>query len=149
MEVIFTKTDSGCNTQCTRPDGTVVEWESPNNGKVPHDIVHWIIESKLELHDSFYGNIALGQDDYSVNELAHSNSELAKTEKLVLLIEADMAIRDGKLHADPSAMRGLYGLKYPHSCSEETVSELIGLIDGAASDWNSRVAGEQLHRSFL
>lgn len=78
MDVTFTKTDRGCNTQCTRPDGSVVEWESPDNGKVPHDIVRWIVESKLDLHDSFYGNIALGEDDRSVNELAQSGSELAK-----------------------------------------------------------------------
>ena len=148
MEVEYIKTETGCRTQCTRSDGSVIDWESPNNGKIPHDIVHWIIETKLCLNDSFYGNIARGQDDYSVNELAHSDTELAKTEKLVLLIEADMAIRDGKLHADPSAVRGLYGLQYPHDCSDETVTELIGLIDEAANDWRSRVPGEQVRRSF-
>ena len=148
MEVRLTKTENGCRTKCTRTDGSVVEWESPNNGKVPHDIVHWIIETKLCLHDSFYGNIARGQNDYSVSELAHSDTELAQTEKLALLIEADIAIRDGKLRADPSAVRGLYGLQYPHGCSDETVTELIDLIYEAASDWRSRVSGEEVSRTF-
>lgn len=148
MEVKFTKTENGCRTKCTRIDGSVVEWEAPNNGRVPHDIVHWVIETTLCLDDSFYGNIAKGQDDYSVNELAHSDTELAKTEKLVLLIEADIAIRDGKLHADPNAMRGLYGLKYPHGCTDETVTELIGMIDEAAKDWNDRATGDEVRRTF-
>lgn len=83
-----------------------------------------------------------------MNELAKSDTELAKTEKLVLLIEADIAIRDGKLHADPTAVRGLFGLRYPHGFTEETITELIGLIDEAANDWSSRQVGDQVNRSF-
>lgn len=64
------------------------------------------------------------------------------------MIEADIAIRDGKLHADPNAMRGLYGLKYPHGCTDETVTELISMIDEAAKDWSDRATGDEVRRTF-
>ena len=148
MEVIFTKAEAGCTTQCKRSVGSIEEWESPDGGAIPHDMIHWIVETKLNLYDSLFGNISAGQDHYSVNELAHNDSELAKTEKLVLLIQADLAIRDGKLHADPDAIRGLYGLEYPHSCDKQIKGEIICAIDDAAKDWSALSVGDRVSRFF-
>jgi hypothetical protein len=59
-----------------------------------------------------------------------------------------MAIRDSKLHADPEALRGRYGLKYPHECTAAAIDQLIGSLDSAANDWRRRSIGEQVIRSF-
>ena len=148
MEVIFTRTESGCRTRCKRDDGTSEEWNSPDGGAIPHDLVHWIVETKLDLRNSFYGNIAQGQDHHSVNELAHSASELASTELLVLLIQGEIATRNGTLHADPKAVRGIYGLHYPDSCSAQDKEAIIDTINSEAASWSAMEVGETLARTF-
>ncbi len=148
MEVIFTKTESGCRTRCKRDDGTSEEWDSPDGGAIPHDLVHRIVATKLDLRNSFYGNIAQGQDRYSVNELAHSDSELASTELLVLLIQSEIATSNGTLHADPKAVRGMYGLRYPDSCSDHDKEAIIDAIKVAAASWSVMGVGEAVARRF-
>ena len=39
---------------------SITRKESPDRGSIPHDLVHWIVETKLDLRDSFYGNVAAG-----------------------------------------------------------------------------------------
>jgi hypothetical protein len=148
MDVTFTKTRTGCATRCQRSDSSVEQWESPGEDTPPHDIVHWIVETKLGLQDSFYGNIAAGQDHYSVNELAHADTELASTELLVLLIQSEIATRRGTLHADPEAIRGLYGLRYPDTCGADQREEIIHEIEVAGEEWSNLSEGGRWLRSF-
>ena len=148
MEISFTKTEGGCTTRCKRMDGSIEEWESPDGGSIPHDLVHWIVETKLDLRDSFYSNVAAGQDQYSVNELAHNDSELAVTEKLVLLIQNEIATRNGTLHADPNAIRGMYGLRYPDCCNEQEKESIISAIEADAVTWSALSVGEKVLHTF-
>ncbi len=148
MNVCFTKTESGCKTCCTRIDGTFEEWESPDDGVIPHDMVHWIVENHLRLTESFYSHIAAGHGNYSVNELAHNESELANTELLVLLIQSEIASRNGSLYADPEAIRGMYGLNYPDSCSESDVETIIQEIHKAEDVWNAMGIAESVIHTF-
>lgn len=148
MEVTFTKTESGCTTRCRRSDGSCEEWESPDGVAIPHDLVHWIVETKLGLTESFYGNIAAGQDHYSVNELAHNDTELASTELLVLLIQNEIATRDGVLHADPEAIRGMYGLRYPEFCGDDARQAIIDAVDAESAEWAALKVGDTVTRTF-
>ncbi len=48
----------------TRADGTVVHWKFPAYGDgLPHDLVHLVVESGLEMRDGFWGLIDRGAGD--------------------------------------------------------------------------------------
>jgi hypothetical protein len=106
------------------------------------------VETKLDLRDSFYANIASGLDHYSVNDLAVEDTELAATEVLVLLIQSEMATRRGRLHADPATLRGLFGLRYPSCCSEAHREEIIRDLEFASEEWGDLAEGDRLQRTF-
>ncbi len=47
----------------TRADGTEVHWQFPASGDgLPHDLVHLVVESGLEMRDGFWGLIDRGAD---------------------------------------------------------------------------------------
>ena len=148
MQVTFTKTAQGCRTRCERADRSIEEWDSPDAAGIPHDLMHWIVEAHLALEESFYGHIRNGLDHHRVNELAHSNSELASTELLVLLIQNEAAMRRGELHADPEAVRGLYGLHYPEYCSSADKESLINTLESATQAWRDLRIGNSWLRYF-
>lgn len=148
MIVTFTKTDAGCETRCTRLDGSCASWCSPGSGSVPHDLVHWVVEDHFHLSASFYGNIAAGQDHYSVNELADPDSELAQTESLVLNIECEFGVRQGRLHADPATLRGMYGLSFPDFLTSDDLNQILSKLDRLESAWAEMSIGERLEYQF-
>ena len=111
-------------------------------------MVHWIVENHFGLSNSFYGHIAGGHGHYSVNELAHSESELATTERLVLLVQNEVATRNGTLHADSKAIRRMYGLHYPDYCSEKDVELIIQEILRAKDAWQKMGFAESVSHIF-
>ena len=148
MNVVFRKTNSGCSTSCTRRDGFAESWESSVDGAVPHDLVHWIVEDHFKLKDSFFGYVARGKDHHSVNELADPESELSQTERLVLNIQGELGVEDGTIHADPSALRGLYGLEYPSYCSQGDVATILDTLHNARANWNGMRVNESIEFEF-
>lgn len=149
MKLAFTKTDTAADLTITRSDGSADSWLTTMACGIPHDLIHWIVEDHFDLKHAFYGQIAAGMDQYAVNELAEPESELAKTEKLVLLIQTDHDIRAGKLNASSSHLRGLYGLRYPSFCADSDVDQICEKISSQSQRWAALHAGETLEFEFF
>lgn len=66
MKVVIKKLNGRNQLTCHRPDGTV---ETANLGpSLPrHDLAHFVVESRLDIRNGFYDNIANG---YSVAQLS-------------------------------------------------------------------------------
>jgi hypothetical protein len=55
----------------TRDDGSEVFWTWPSYGReLPHDLVHWVVESEARLDQGFWGLVASGVDPTRVNKSA-------------------------------------------------------------------------------
>jgi hypothetical protein len=55
----------------TRDDDTEVFWTWPSYGRdLPHDLVHWVVESEVHLDQGFWGLVASGVDPTRVNKSA-------------------------------------------------------------------------------
>ncbi len=144
MRIQCTKTKQAAHLDITRSDGSSDRWETSMASGVPHDLVHWVVEEHFDLRSSFYGHIASGLDQYLVNELARPDTELAQTEKLVLLLQTELDVRSGRLHASPTHLRGLYGLRYPSYCDDEDIDRICDKIGTYASRWEEMAVGDGL-----
>jgi hypothetical protein len=62
MEITFTRLDERfVETTVTREDGAVLATRSPGAGdRLPHDLIHYVVERELELDDGLWGRIANG-----------------------------------------------------------------------------------------
>jgi len=63
MDITFKRTDRGrCKVSAVRDDGsTLAVISSPGQGEaLPHDLVHYVVESELRLERGFWGCIAAG-----------------------------------------------------------------------------------------
>jgi hypothetical protein len=55
----------------TRDDDSEVFWTWPSYGReLPHDLVHWVVESEAGLGEGFWGLVASGVDPNRVNKSA-------------------------------------------------------------------------------
>ena len=88
----------------TRAAGAGVSFQFPKKGPLPHDAVHYVVESVMGLQQAFWGRIAAGQSPDSIQQLAHVGGhpsakragkpaadivEMLQAERLVECLEAD------------------------------------------------------------
>lgn len=98
MQVYFKKCDGKVDwLECVRQDGSTTRCPMPKQGILPHDLVHYVVESTLELRRGFYGIIAAGvgfpksappwdADEFAIDDL----TEALQAESLVECFQAEM-----------------------------------------------------------
>lgn len=65
MLVRFTKAPVAAKADqltCVRDDGTTTTGEMPRQGILPHDAIHFVVESTLGWRDAFFGHVARGAE---------------------------------------------------------------------------------------
>jgi hypothetical protein len=60
-----------------RPDGTRTQSAMPRQGILPHDLLHWVVESALPLRWGFLGQVAAGADADYVMARVHDPDQAA------------------------------------------------------------------------
>ena len=88
----------------SRANGAAVSFQFPKKGPLPHDAVHYVVETVMGLRMAFWGRIAAGQSPDSIQQLAHAGGhpsakraavpapeivEMLQAERLVECLEAD------------------------------------------------------------
>lgn len=68
------RTDKYDHLRCVRADGTVDGVPMPRQGILPHDLVHYVVESALPLAHGFLSLVARGAQLAFVMEAAHDRS---------------------------------------------------------------------------
>jgi len=58
-----------------RDDGTACECAMPRQGILPHDLVHYVVESRLRLANGFLSLVAAGADAQFVMAATHGDSD--------------------------------------------------------------------------
>ncbi|MFQ3618347.1 MAG: hypothetical protein SNJ57_15385 [Cyanobacteriota bacterium] len=98
MKIHFTKCEGKVDwLECIRQDHSTTRCPMPKQGILPHDLVHYVVESSLELRHGFYGLIAAGvgfpksappwnADEFEIDDL----TEALQAESLVECFQAEM-----------------------------------------------------------
>jgi hypothetical protein len=105
MKIEITKGDRDDVIVATRVDGTRIETRFPHKGPVPHDAVHFFVESELRLRDAFWGHVERGVHPEAIAAMAkaggHASAsraeapdativQMIQAERLVECFEADL-----------------------------------------------------------
>lgn len=69
------KTDKLDRLRYVRRDGSSTACSMPRQGILPHDLIHYVIESQLQLSDGFTGLIAQGAEAAFATQLSHGLAE--------------------------------------------------------------------------
>lgn len=84
MIIIFTKGDAKYSyLKCIRDDQTITETMMPEQGIMPHDMLHYIVEKQLAFEHAFYGQLKAGADiDFKLkhNQLSQEHTDIDQTE---------------------------------------------------------------------
>jgi len=81
------KNDKNDRLRFVRADGSETQTAMPRQGTLPHDLVHYIVESALPLKHGFLSQIASGSDAGFVMQAVHDRSNPA-TETEAIQAEA-------------------------------------------------------------
>jgi hypothetical protein len=105
MRITITKGEREDRIEAVRADGSSVQTTFPHKGPIPHDAVHFYVESALQLGDAFWGTVAAGRHPEEVAEIAkaggHASAKratgadpsivrLVQAERVVECFEADL-----------------------------------------------------------
>lgn len=105
MRIAITKGETADSIETLRGDGSVVRTRFPHKGPIPHDAVHFFVESGLGIRDAFWGLVEAGKHPEEVQDLAkaagHASASRAtapdphfvpviQAERIVECFEADL-----------------------------------------------------------
>ena len=114
MRLIATKLGSGKRAdrlRFLREDGTGSDVPMPRQGILPHDLVHYAVESTLGLTHGFLGLVAGGADPAFVMELAH-RPDAREVERQAIQAEAIVEGLQSQLWSGPFDVEAfLYGVE--------------------------------------
>ena len=69
------KTDKLDRLRYVRADGSFTACSMPRQGILPHDLIHYVVESQLQLSNGFTGLIAQGAEAAFATQLSHGLAE--------------------------------------------------------------------------
>lgn len=160
MLVRFTKDPpaAGHDTlTCIRPDGTATTSMLPRQGVLPHEAIHFVVESALGWRDALFGDVASGATLAEAHAKLHGGarawSKMTQALQTEALVDTFQAEQWGGAN-DPAAFAEQLvaacrrrGVPPPDVTAEEIDRVRTALRDFGAA-WRPLVAGKSLERTF-
>jgi hypothetical protein len=137
VKISITKGDVADSIEALRADGSAVRTTFPHKGPIPHDAVHFFVESGLGIGDAFWGLVESGRHPEEVQDLAkaagHASASrtskpasyfvpVIQAERIVECLEADLWGGGG----DPDMLRAMV-----RSGCEQSLVPVFPLTDAA------------------
>jgi hypothetical protein len=84
MEIAFIRLNKRrVKVSITRDDGAVLETTSPGAAdRVPHDLIHYVVESQLQFDDGFWGRVASGATFSSMRVIEPAKRRLPRAQRV-------------------------------------------------------------------
>lgn len=165
MEVEITKGTSGDLLQVRRGNGSIAKTDFPKKGLLPHDAIHLVVESELQMKTGFWGRVAAGATPEEVGAVAiaggHRSSSRAQTplEEIVELIQAERIVEcfEAEMWSEPSSVDTFIGVldaacaqsrvKCP-KLSEQNILRIRTRLNALFNRWQKLEIGESLVLSW-
>jgi hypothetical protein len=118
MQITITKGTTDDLIEVHRDDGTSVSTRLPKKGPVPHDAVHYIVESELGAAHGFWGMVADGRHPEEIQDIAkaagHASASRGRKPdpSIVQIIQVERAVECFEADlwgggADPATLRAM------------------------------------------
>ena len=162
MRITITKGEDEDRIEAVRADGSSVSTRFPHKGPVPHDAVHFHVESALAIRDAFWGMVAAGKYPQEIADIAkvagHASAKraevpdasivpLLQAERLVECFEADMwsgGETGPEVLRDTIAAACAQSLVPPVEIADDTICAIQSQLKALLRRWPATAAGEQL-----
>lgn len=161
MRIEIIRTNCGQAIEIARDDGSRGRFSIPAKGPLPHDAVHYCVESTLGMRNAFWGSIAAGADPSEIEQRAkqggHASSkraeppdaaliELLQAERLVECFEAE-SWSGGEDDEGISTMAEA-GWRASHvpplALSAAQIAEIRRRLAAIAAEWRTTGQGEAM-----
>jgi hypothetical protein len=162
MRITITKGERKDRIEAARADGSRVETRFPHKGPIPHDAVHFHVESTLQLGDAFWGMVAAGRHPEEVADIAkaggHASAKrateaddsivgLVQAERVVECFEADLwsgGTTSPETIRDAIAAGCAQSLVPTIDVSDEAVAAIQSSLKDLVVRWPAAAPGEKL-----
>jgi hypothetical protein len=162
MRITITKGERSDRIEALRADGSKVSTTFPHKGPIPHDAVHYIVESELGIADGFWGLVGSGRHPEEIADLAkaagHASAKRASVpeESIVGVVQAERAVEcfEADLWSgadnEPGTLREMIAagsdqsLVPPIEISDESIGRIRGNLRDFANRWAALKPGEGL-----
>jgi hypothetical protein len=162
MRITITKGEREDRIKAVRADGSSVYTAFPHKGPVPHDAVHFYVESALAIPDAFWGTVARGEHPEAIAALAkaagHASASRAAIpeESIVRLVQAERAVECfeadlwGGSGSSPETIRDTIAagceqsLVPPLEITDEAIECIRSSLRDMRARWSAAAAGDHL-----
>jgi hypothetical protein len=145
-----------------RTSGGEVSWEFPTYGdRLPHDLVHLVVEAAFDVREGFWGRVDAGVDLARANAAANrtggpdkydgfgaSLDEILVAEALAAAPWSDADATDGRCVESVIAACVEYGVAVPRTMSLARVAEVRSVLADLEHRWASFAARGAIDLSF-
>jgi hypothetical protein len=162
MRITITKGEREDWIEAVRSDGSSVRTSFPHKGPIPHDAVHFYVESSLGIRDAFWGTVAAGRHPEEVAAIAkaggHASAKRAnvpemsivssvQAERAVECFEADLwggGATNPQTIRDTISVACAQSLVPPIEVTDEAISTIRTSLSELSRRWPSAAKGERL-----
>lgn len=162
MRITITKGEREDAVEAVRADGSSVRTSFPHKGPVPHDAVHFYVESALAISDGFWGMVARGEHPEAIADIAkaagHASACRAAVpeESIIRLIQAERAVEcfeadlwsggdsGPELIREMIAAGCVQSLVAPLELSDEAIATIRSRLGDLLGRWSAAAHGDHL-----
>jgi hypothetical protein len=162
MRITITKGEREDSIEAVRADGSSVRTSFPHKGPIPHDAVHFYVESSLGIADAFWGMVAAGRHPEEVAAIAkeggHASAKRAMVPEasVVRLVQAERAVECFEADlwsggaSSPETIRETieagcaHSLVPPIDLSDQAIASIRFYLADLMQHWRSAPLGERL-----
>jgi hypothetical protein len=162
MRITITKGEREDSVEAVRADGSSVRSSFPHKGPIPHDAVHFYVESSLGIADAFWGMVAAGRHPEEVAAIAkeggHASAKRATVPEasVVRLVQAERAVECFEADlwsggaSSPQTIRETieagcaHSLVPPIDLSDQAIASIRFYLADLMRHWRSAPLGERV-----
>lgn len=162
MRITITKGEKEDRLDMHRADGSHLSTRFPHKGPIPHDFVHYAVESELGLDRGFWGLVHAGHDPAEIQEMAksagHASSKRADvpSPEFVAAIQAERVVEAFEADLWSGAVGDPSGVAYmaeagcaqsfvpPPALDPSCVARIRGRIAEFGEHWAALPPGEAI-----
>jgi hypothetical protein len=162
MRITITKGEREDSIEAVRADGSSVRTSFPHKGPIPHDAVHFYVESSLGIADAFWGMVAAGRHPEEVAAIAkeggHASAKRAVVPEasILRLVQAERAVECFEADlwsggaSSPQTIRETieagcaHSLVPPIDLSDQAIASIRFYLADLMQHWRSAPLGERV-----
>jgi hypothetical protein len=157
VEITFTHTGGGKDwVHVLRDDGTPLRWPWPSYGTgLPHDLLHYVVETRLNIRHGFWGLVADGVDFGYLSRVAdqiHAGAEPDRRPGVDLsdLVRVECVLQALQGGSDAECLRRVrecctrHAVAVPPGLTEVALRRLRAEVGDLAARWQPLAAGRSL-----